>query len=414
MNSLRKMPREKSLDSSLLLLMEGYRFIQIRCCKYQSDIFQTRLLGKKVICMSGKEAARIFYNDNYFKRKGVAPKRIQKTLLGKGGIQGLDGVAHDCRRQLFLSIMTPENMKVLIHYIREQWNYNSIRWSKKTIVLYDEVQKLLCQAACRWAGVPLDYYEISQRASDLGKMVDGFAAVGPRYWQAKQARKNTEKWIRGVINGIRAQELQCFDSSAAYLIAWHRDHTGQLLNTQIAAVELINILRPIVAISTYITFGSLAFYEHPECRNRFTYRDPDYNQGFVQEVRRFYPFAPFVGAIVKRNFVWKKYYFSKGTLVLLDIYGINHDSRLWKNPYEFRPERFNRQNPNPFEFLPQGGGDFVKGHRCPGDILTTEVMKASLDFIACHLSYKVPKQNLRYRLCRIPALPKSRLVIKCK
>ncbi|MDF2472349.1 MAG: cytochrome [Anaerocolumna sp.] len=412
MNSLRKMPREKTLDSSCLLLMEGYRFIQKRCCKYQSDLFQTRLMGKKVICMSGKDAARIFYNDKYFKRQGVAPKRIQKTLLGKGGIQGLDGVAHRYRRQMFLSIMTPDNMKVLIHYIREQWNYNSIRWNRKEIVLYDEVQKLLCQAACRWAGVPLDYYEINQRARDLGKMVDGFAAVGPRYWQAKRARKNTEMWIRGIIKRIRSQELHCFDNSAAYIISWHRDHYGQLLNTQIAAVELINILRPIVAIATYITFGALALYEHPECRNSFWLRNPDFNQQFVQEVRRYYPFAPFVGAMVKKNFIWDKYYFKKGTLVLLDIYGTNHDSRLWKHPYEFMPERFKKSDHNPYQFIPQGGGDYNNGHRCPGDMLTTEVMKASLDFIACHLSYKVPHQNMHYRLCRIPALPKSRFVIK--
>lgn len=131
---------------------------------------------------------------------------------------------------------------------------------------------------------------------------------------------------------------------------------------------------------------------------------------FVQEVRRLYPFTPFVGALVKKDFLWNEYLFQKGTLVLLDIYGMNHDSRIWLNPYEFNPERFSDWEDNPYLFMPQGGGN-MEGHRCAGEMVTIEVMKASLDFIANHLSYKVPAQNLKYRLCRIPTLPKSRFII---
>ncbi|MPM98763.1 Fatty-acid peroxygenase [bioreactor metagenome] len=166
-----------------------------------------------------------------------------------------------------------------------------------------------------------------------------------------------------------------------------------------------------VAIATYITFGVLAMYEHPECRKKFQLRDNVYNQMFVQEIRRFYPFTHYVGAQVKKSFTWKQYDIKKGTLVLLDIYGTNHDSRLWLNPYEFIPERFNNWTYNAFTFMPQGGGDYSKGHRCAGELVTIEVMKASLDFISNHLTYKVPKQNLNYRLSRIPTLPKSRFVM---
>ena len=411
MNEIKKIPCDKTIDNSLSLLLEGYSFIQNRCYRYRTDIFQTRLLGKKAICMSGEEAAKVFYNNKYFKRKDVAPRRVQKTLTGQNGVQGLDGNEHTNRKQMFMSIMIPESVKVLIDYTTEQWETNSAKWNNKDIVLFDEAQIIMCQVACRWAGVPLQNNEIRQRASDLGKMIDGFGAVGPRYWQGRCARTNSEEWIRDIITKIRSQKLSLAKGTAADTIAWHLDQNQKLLSTQIAAVELLNIIRPIVAIATYITFGALTMYEQPECRTKFQLSDNAYKQMFVQEVRRFYPFTPYVGAQVKRSFIWKHYYIRKGTLVLLDIYGTNHDPRLWLNPYEFIPERFNNWSDNAFTFMPQGGGDCNKGHRCAGELVTTEVMKSSLDFITNHLTYKVPKQNLRYRLSRIPTLPKSKFIM---
>jgi fatty-acid peroxygenase len=408
MSAMKKIPCDVTIDNSLSMFFEGYCFIQNRCNRYKTDIFQTRLLGQKAICMSGEEAAKVFYDDNYFMRKDVAPKRVQKTLTGQNGVQGLDGEAHNNRKQMFMSIMTQENMKKLTEYTIYQWKANSAKWHNNDIILFDEAQIIVCQMACRWAGVPLHKNEIKQRATDLGKMIDGFGTVGPRNLQGRCARKRSEEWMRDIIIQIRSRKLTPAQGSATDIIAWHLDQNQKLLSTQIAAVELLNIIRPMVAIATYITFGVLAMHELPECRNRFQSGDSAYQQMFVQEVRRFYPFTPYVAAMTKKGFKWKRYHIKKGILVILDIYGTNHDARLWSDPYEFIPERFDHWSGNPFTFMPQGGGDCNTGHRCAGEMVTTVVMKASLDFIANHLTYKVQKQNLGYRLSRIPTLPKSK------
>ncbi|MXV41830.1 cytochrome P450, partial [Bacillus subtilis] len=52
-----QIPHDKSLDNSLTLLKEGYLFIKNRTERYNSDLFQARLLGKNFICMTGAEAA---------------------------------------------------------------------------------------------------------------------------------------------------------------------------------------------------------------------------------------------------------------------------------------------------------------------------------------------------------------------
>ncbi|MFD2923314.1 cytochrome P450 [Halobacillus naozhouensis] len=406
-----KTPRDKGLDHSLTLLFEGYQFIPKRTARFGTDLFQTRLLGENVICITGQEAAKMFYDKERFQRDGAAPKRIQKTLFGENGIQTMDGSPHEHRKHLFMSLMTAPRLKKLGELTHKYWEQKASKWRKKDkIVLFDEAQEVLCQAACEWSGVPIKKTEVTQRAADFSNMVDAFGAVGPRHWRGRKARARAEKWIRQVIRKIRSGKLEAEEETAAYAMAFHKDMEGKPLDIRMAAIELINVLRPIVAIATYITFSALALHKRPELRDELEDGNDDYIQMFVQEVRRYYPFGPFLGARVRRGFIWNHCHFNEGQLVLLDIYGTNHDSRLWENPNTFSPKRFKNWNGGLYDLIPQGGGNYYKNHRCPGEWATIEAMKASLNFLN-QLDYKVPKQNLHYSLVRMPTLPNSRFIM---
>jgi len=56
----KSVPKEPVLDSALALLREGNDFIFSRCRKYHSDIFQTRLLGKKQFVFRAARRRRNF------------------------------------------------------------------------------------------------------------------------------------------------------------------------------------------------------------------------------------------------------------------------------------------------------------------------------------------------------------------
>ncbi|MCL6442511.1 MAG: cytochrome P450 [Alicyclobacillus sp.] len=407
-----QIPHDESLDTSLALLEEGYLFIPNRIERYQSDLFGARLLLQNVICISGAEAVKLFYNPELFEKKNAIPKRVQKTLFGMNAIQTMDGPAHLHRKHLFLSLMTPAEQKRIAEIVKDQWQASLAKWeSEHRVVLFEEAQQTLCRVACRWAGVPLQESEVKERAHDFGAMVDAFGAVGPRHWKGRRARAKTEAWIRGIIDDARSGKFKAGKGSALEAMAFHRDLNGNLLDTQMAAVELINVLRPMVAIATFITFAALAFHEHPECREKLQSGDDDYLEMFVQEVRRYYPFAPFLGARVKKDFVWHGCEFKKGTLVLLDLYGTNHDPRLWTNPNEFRPERFKHWDGSLFNFVPQGGSDPAMGHRCPGEGFTVEIMKASVNFLVNEIEFDVPAQDLSYTLDVFPTLLKSGFIM---
>ncbi|KAA6448872.1 cytochrome P450 [Bacillus atrophaeus] len=408
----KQVPHDKALDNSLAMMREGYLFIKNRVDRYQSDLFETRLLGQKAICMSGEEAAKIFYDPERMKRNGALPKRLLKTLFGVDAIQTMDGDAHTHRKLLFMSLMTPPHQKRLAELAMQQWLAALSKWEgAEKVELFEEAKNVLCKIACQWAGVPLEESEVKERADDFSAMVDAFGAVGPRHWKGRRARPRAEEWIRDIIENVRAGKMEAEKGTALYEMAFHTELDGSRLDTQVAAVELINVLRPIVAISTFITFSALALHNHPEYKEKLKSGNGDDLEMFVQEVRRFYPFGPFLGALVRNDFVWNQCEFKEGMLVLLDLYGTNHDARLWEDPNEFRPERFRDRKEQLFDLIPQGGGDPAKGHRCPGEGITIEVMKVTLDFLVNRIAYEVPEQDLSYSLVRMPSLPESGFVI---
>ena len=133
---------------------------------------------------------------------------------------------------------------------------------------------------------------------------------------------------------------------------------------------------------------------------------------FVQEVRRTTPFFPFVAGRVALPFEWRGHDFSRGLLVLLDIYGTNRDPRVWEDADAFSPERFDGWTGDPFVPIPQGGGDPTVTHRCPGEWITAALTESAVRFLTGAITYDVPEQDLHVALSRMPARPASGFVIR--
>ena len=408
-----RMPSKASFDDTLTLARDPYRFISEQCERHGSDAFETRLFLHKVICMRGEEAAKVFYDTSHFSRVSVAPSRIAKTLFGRGGVQGMDGKAHHHRKMMFMSLLTEDKIGGLTQLARDIWNCRLLQWSSvDRVTLYRQAQEVLTEAVCQWAGVPLDAEDVDRRTSELAALFDYAGNIGPKHWWARLARKRNEAWLRGIVEQIRAGTYQPPEDTAAFIVANHRDLDGNLLDAQIAAVELNNILRPTVAVSAYIVQCAHALHEHQTIREQLRDRSPDDLHCFVQEVRRFYPFFPFAVAKVKESFEWQGYHFPSGRKTLLDLYGTNHDPRLWDQPNAFRPSRFRDWDGNPFTLIPQGGGDHYQNHRCPGEWIAIEQMKVATEVLVNGCEYEVPAQDLQIDMNRLPAIPEDHFVVE--
>lgn len=358
--------------------------------------------------MKGEEAASVFYDTDKFQRKGATPARFKKTLFGKGGVQGLDGKAHLHRKELFMKFMTPDSIRQLEGIFKKNWMRSLPKWEKQEeINLFHEVERLLFKSSAAWAAVPLKKDEVELHTRQLSQMIDSSGAVGLRHYKGRHARKQAEKWLENIVSDIRNTKTESPEGSITYAFAMHQDLNGRFLPAKVVAVEILNLLRPIVAIARYIVFAVHALHQHPAAKEKPESAE-DY-RNFVQEVRRFYPFFPFVAARVKKSFSWRNVYFKKGRRVLLDLYATNHDGKKWENPDEFRPERFRHWEGDPFSFIPQGGGDHYHNHRCAGEWITIHLTSAALDLLINRMEYDLPPQDLSISKRRIPAIPKSRM-----
>ncbi len=405
-------PRDAPFDSTLDLLADGYDFMAKRRRQLHSDIFTTRLLLQDVVCLVGPEAARLFYEDDRITRRGAMPITTLTLLQDFGSVQMLDGAAHRCRKAMFMSLMSPDGIQRLVDIAADRWRERIPVWAgRDRVTLFPALQGLYCRAVCDWAGLPLDDDEARQRTREFAAMIEGAGSIGPRNWRGQVLRWRSERWARDVIEQIRDGSRPAPEGSAVHVFATHRDLDDRLLDPKIAAVELINLLRATTAVARFVTFEALALHDHPEWRERLRGAADDEIERFVQEVRRFYPFFPFIGERVLVDLEWQGHHFAEGAWLALDLDGTDHDARLWDDPESFRPERFLTWDRSLFNFVPQGGDNHYRSHRCPGEWITIALMKDAARWLTAGMTYSTPPQDLSIDRMRMPTIPHSRFVI---
>src|SRR5699024_12481961 len=129
---------------------------------------------------------------------------------------------------------------------------------------------------------------------------------------------------------------------------------------QPAAAERLYIIRPTVPLTV-----SVALIGHGVFAENNVYDDlkadfDNLQDSFIQEMRRYYPFFPMLPAIAVDDVEVNGYQIPKGSWVVLDLYGSNHDERTINPPEQFDIERYvdNAENisyEEEYEMIAQGG-----------------------------------------------------------
>lgn len=407
------MPRVPGFEHGLQFLTDPYRFIGRQCALHRSDVVQARLMMQPTLCMTGPLAAELFYDKDRFRRAGGAPEPVCATLFGKGGVQSLDGEDHRHRKQFFMAATSCESHQALLQAAEAQWHRLLPGWAgRERLSLYGMAQDWLARTAFAWAGIEVPDAQVPQRRRDLVALFDRAALGVVPHLQSRAARGRAEAWLSELIEYARQGHGPFPEGSPAQAAAQLTGRDGRLLPARTAAVELLNLVRPITAVSVFVVLAAHALHSHPGWRRPLQGSNDGQalRRAFVQEVRRFYPFFPVLAARTCRAFSWRGLQFPDDVRVMLDLYGTNHDPRAWPEPQVFRPERFLGHTHGLFAFIPQGGATAADHHRCPGEDFTVALMMLSLRLLGS-VSYELPAQDLAIDMRRMPAVPRDRLLI---
>jgi fatty-acid peroxygenase len=180
---------------------------------------------------------------------------------------------------------------------------------------------------------------------------------------------------------------------------------GHPIPAEAAAGEILNLLRPTVAVSYFVMFAAMAMHQHPSLVERLG--DDGFRARFVDEVRRTTPLFPLVAGRAVRDFEWRGALIRSGPKCFLDLYGTNHDEQLFHAPNLFAPDRFLLEDVG--NVVSQGGGDPATGHRCAGEGAARALVDAAVRLLCTAMTYVVPAQDLHVDLRRMPARPRNGL-----
>ena len=424
-----------AVDQTAALRREGYDFMARRGRLRERSWFETRLMGRAAVILSGGNAPEQMYEPGRFTRRHALPPTTLRLLQGHGSVNQLDGAEHRHRKTSFLALLGISEARALANELTRRL---TARFAQPGgFVLLEEAEQILCATALAWLGTPAPSAgQLRRRTAEYAAMLAGAGASGPSVIGALLLRARNEAWMRSLVWRVRNNQLGPRPESPLAVISRWRDVDGALLPVRAAAIELINLTRPLVAVARYIAFAAHALHFHPEWRLRIRDGNDAELEAFAQEVRRFYPFFPAVAGIVQTSFEWEGRRFARGEWVLADLHGADRDPARWTDPQTFNPDRFlaheagkstappaARRNPIEDEVGPdtdpvgsptpdavsglivaQGAGDPRLGHRCPGEGVTLELIKAAARVLAT-ADYRLPAQDFTIDRSRMPTAP---------
>ena len=387
-------------DQTLRLIRQGYTLAP--ALRGSETAVPTRLMGRRAVLVGGPEGVRRFY-DPSLRRRGAFPAAIRLVLFGPRTLHGLDDDAHRARKALFVDVLTADAVADLARRAEQQWAAAMATWAERyPVPLFVEASQVLAAAALDWAGVPPDRAELPRRARQLVDLVDGFATPVRPYLRAVAGRRRLGQWAERLVRDTRTGVITPRPGSVLHAVSSHLVG-GRRLPPQVAAVDLLNFVRPTVAVAWFIAFAGLALAEHPGWRDRVQ-TDEAAARAFAHEVRRLYPFVPVLAARTRYRQSVLGTTLRRGGMVVLDVHGTTHDPQVWPDPETFDPERFLRGSVDPDALVPQGGGDVRSGHRCPGEDVTLTMIEVAVRCLAAR-PYALADPHPSWDPTRMPTRP---------
>lgn len=156
------------------------------------------------------------------------------------------------------------------------------------------------------------------------------------------------------------------------------DNNALTMN-ELAAQSLVFFIAGFETSSTAMTFALYELASNPEIQNKareevfnilknhdgkITYdaiNDMKYLQQVVDESLRKYPPLPVLSRVCVEDYKIPddNIILTKGTKIIIPVYGIHYDEEFYPNPNKFDPERFSeemKRKRNPYTYLPFGEG----------------------------------------------------------
>lgn len=185
-------------------------------------------------------------------------------------------------------------------------------------------------------------------------------------------------------------------------------HSNGLTDHEIISQGIVSLFGGYDTSASTLTFLAYCLARNPEVMKRLQDEidstfpegaiqyerliEMEYLDSVVSECLRLYPTIGRLERIAKEKVEINGITIPKGMLIMVPVYALHRDPELWPEPEEFKPERFsklNKQNINPYTYLPFGMGP----RNCLGMRFAQVLVKVALVEVLHKYSFQVCEET---------------------
>ncbi len=349
-----------------LQLLEQYQ-------RTYGDVFTMRSPreGAFVIIADPELIKEVFAADGDVLLAGVGNATILEPILGKHSVLTLDGAEHLRQRRLLLPPFKGDRMAAFETTMREITEASFERWPiGQPFSVHSFMQDITLDVILQTVfGLDATHAKLRTKLRAmlelLGKpwlMLPGILGIDllkVSFLPMARLKKEVDEELYRVIAERRRQPTGGTDVLSMMLLA--RDEQGKPMTD----VELRDELLTLLIAGHETTATSLAWTFDQLLANPATYRKladeiaagrDEYLDAVIRETLRVRPILPLVGRVVAKPFKLGRWDLPLGTRIAPSIYLAGRRADAYPNPEQFRPERWLGVRPDPFTWLPFGGG----------------------------------------------------------
>lgn len=414
------------LGETLAMVKNPYAFLAARQQRH-GNVFRSRVLGRKVIFVSGPEAMTAFLDTANVTREGAHPAHVRE-LFGGINMNMFDGPRHLALKSMALGGFDLAAIDTYLPDMRAQIGATLSRLAGAGAFPAVQVFKtmaieLICKNVMNLPPGPVT----QALAADYDRVMTGMINLplpipGTKYSKAKAARDRIFAVFREQIALHRTTPQD--DALGRILRARSGDKT---YSDDEALLELHHIV-----IAGFIVYGLLTeLLEHLDKQPALRAAIADEVRGLdgngfdvarlstlrqaghaVWEAKRHAPILPLIFGKAARTFTLGGYRIPAGWDVYMALSLSNADPAIFKKPEMFDASRYDaeraEQAVHPHAFIPQGGGP-ATGHKCLGADYSTFVALVFLCELLPRYSWSFPPQDHERVWTMTPPAPRDGL-----
>ncbi|XP_072979989.1 abscisic acid 8'-hydroxylase 2 isoform X2 [Typha angustifolia] len=360
-----------------------YEFVRTRHLWY-GDCFRTNILGETHVFVSSTEVAKALLGSESFEFSKRYIKSIAE-LLGDESLLCLSHDHHKFLRRHISNLFTLDSLASSVKIFDKLVIDTMGEWKEKEcVVVLDVALKITFNAICKML-ISLDEEDkLEVLRKDVFEVSEALLAFplrlpGTRFYKGLQARKRIMNVLREEI-ALRRKSLECHKDFLQNLLEKDKSESDEsLTDTQILDNILTLIIAGQVTTASAITWMVKYLDENKEVQETLR---------IVKECLRMATIVSWFPRVALKDCQIEGFQIHKGWIVNVDARSIHYNSKVYDDPMEFKPSRFN-EDPKPYSFLAFGAG----GRICLGMNLAKAMMLVFLHRFVTSYRWRVTDED---------------------